>query len=616
MSDEPKTPRYSEKRPPMDRWGSRTFLFLFHDFWFRMFLIGIIVVAAVTGLFLPKVLIRTPPDFLPPLKASGLDLIQAWNLKRQAARHHAAGEIDDAVDAWSLAELNDPGDEQIPRGALRTLLLETKPNRERLFYGYERSIHLLRLTHTNNADLELVARYFLAKGIHQYLGRFIPPNLTQLGQETAAALLATAFDRRDMTAFERLWTAHSAQLSNDPPSRLRHAAWAMEWGPAVGAAAGRRELQEAREDVQRRDLANQLLLAVHFHREDSAAYQATLAELVERHVDRPRDHIGLWRLLHRLGRADEAVTLAKRHSAPATDPSEAIDYATALTQLGLADASAEYLHREIPNFAFDMTLWRLQAQNYMKLKRWDELRNLAVLMRNSIPLHGTLEGFSGFLEGYADAATDRPESAQILFTRAAGESFGNNDLAFECAVAMRSVGQAGPALTLFNTLTNRAGNDPGFWFNYTLTAGAARESAATLIGAEKTYAIDPTAAGHLHNYVTALVVNRTQPAKALELSIRRLQQNPEDRRAIINHVLALLLNGYTGEVESQLNSISTFELSADETADLQLAWFEYYLLTKQYPLARMAFNRLETRRLFPNQAEWVRENVLKLPENP
>jgi len=613
MIDEHSTTSFAENHPPMERWGSRTFLFLFHDVWFRLFVIGLLISAVFLSLFLPKIWVRTPPDFEPPLKASGLNLLQAWRLKRVAARHQAAGAVGQAIDAWTVAELNDPGDASIPRSALKTLLLETKTDRERLFYGYQRAIHLLRLSHTNSADLELVAQYFVSRNIHRYLDSFVPAGHTNLGPITAAAILATAFDRRDMAAFDALWKAHQAVLTTDAASRLRRAAWAIEWGPVGGVSTGRQELMEARSKPELRDLANQLFLAIHLQREDLAAYRTVLGELVDRHADRPRDHIGLWRLLYRSGAKAEAIDLAKRHTAPAADPDEAADYATALTQLGLMANSTEYLDRELPNFAFEIQLWRLQVRNLVLLKEWDELRQLAVLMRSSIHLHGQLEGYSAFLEGYAEAGADRSESAAPLFTKAVGESFGNADLAFESALAMRAVGHPGPALQLFNTLTNMAANEGDFWFQYTATAAAAKDAVATVIGAEKAYKIAPKNSAYAHNYATALLVNRQQPKRVLELSLARLQDQPNNPSAIINHTLALLLNGYHADVEKLLLAVSAGDLDADQNADLQLAWFEYYVVTKQYAQARIAYGRLELRRLFPIQAQWVRDTLAKFP---
>lgn len=612
MSRQP-SDQFEEKHPPMERWGSRTFLFLFHDFWFRIFVIAALLVVVFLALFLPKIWVRTPPEYLPPLKASGMNLVQAWRLKRVAAGHHAAGDIERAIDAWTVAELNDPGDPEIPRGALGSLLRSKKEDHEQLFYGYERSVHLLRLSRTNAADLELVAQYLISRNLHQYVGIFVPASHTNLGPWTASALLATAFDRKDMAGFDRLWRAHQAVLEKDPSSRLRRAAWAAEWGPAGGAGAARRELAAAREASETRDLANQLLLAIHLQREDLSSCRKTLAELVDRHADRPRDHIGLWRLLARLGMKEEAITLARRHTAPAASPSEAADYATALNQLGLPDVSADYLRRELPNFGFEVSLWRLQAKNFIMLKQWDELRHLAVLIRNAAGLHGQLEGFSSFLEGYADASTDRAESAGPLFIKAVGDSFGTPDIAFECVLAMRNIGHPAPALQLLNSLTNRAGNDAEFWSQYMATAVAAREPSATLLGAERAHALAPQNPVFTHNYASALIVNRQQPAKALELSIERLRQQPRNPVAIVNHALALLLNGYTGEVEALLNRLATVELGPDQAADLNLAWFEYYVATKQYPMARVAYGRLETKRLFPNQAEWVQAALARFP---
>ena len=314
-----------------------------------------------------------------------------------------------------------------------------------------------------------------------------------------------------------------------------------------------------------------------------------------------------------LCREEEAQALARRHTAPASDPAEAADYALALSQLGLPEASADYLFRELPNFGFEHHLWNIQAHNLMNLKRWDELRNLAVQIRHSDRILGQLEGFAGFLEGFADVGSDRSESAGPIFAKAATESFGSPELAYECALAMRSSGHPVPALRLLQSLTARATDDTDFWFQLTLTAHAAKDAGAVLFAAEKAYSLAPTNPAFQHNYAAALLANRAKPAEAVKLTLQDWQRKPDDSDAIINHALALLLNKNTREVSQLLNRIPTFGLTADTNASLQLAWFQYYVATGQNSLARVAYNRLETRRLYPDEVRWVEETFAKLP---
>ena len=64
----------------------------------------------------------SPPGFKPVLKVSGLDLVQAWSLKRSALKAAAAGKDDDAAYAWQAAIANDAADPDLFRGSLRHLL--------------------------------------------------------------------------------------------------------------------------------------------------------------------------------------------------------------------------------------------------------------------------------------------------------------------------------------------------------------------------------------------------------------------------------------------------------------------------------------------------------------
>src|SRR5258707_10175088 len=72
---------------------------LVFEFWFRLVFLVFLLGAVFLALFLPKMWTVSPPGFKPVLKVSGLDLVQAWSLKRSAVKAAASGKNKDAASA-------------------------------------------------------------------------------------------------------------------------------------------------------------------------------------------------------------------------------------------------------------------------------------------------------------------------------------------------------------------------------------------------------------------------------------------------------------------------------------------------------------------------------------
>src|SRR5437763_1849751 len=90
--------------------------------WFRLAFGLFVLVFVFLGLFLPKMWKTSKPGFVPVIKVSGLDLVQAWSLKRTAVKASAAGRFEEANLAWQGALANNRADPDLVRGALRNLL--------------------------------------------------------------------------------------------------------------------------------------------------------------------------------------------------------------------------------------------------------------------------------------------------------------------------------------------------------------------------------------------------------------------------------------------------------------------------------------------------------------
>src|SRR5687767_1739004 len=78
--------------------------------WFRRAFLLFLTVLAGALSFLPKIWVTSPKGFLPVVKISLLDRVQAGSLKRSARKAAAAGRFDEASYAWQAALANNRAD--------------------------------------------------------------------------------------------------------------------------------------------------------------------------------------------------------------------------------------------------------------------------------------------------------------------------------------------------------------------------------------------------------------------------------------------------------------------------------------------------------------------------
>ncbi|MBI4325180.1 MAG: hypothetical protein HY674_07930 [Chloroflexi bacterium] len=95
--------------------------------WFRIIFFCLVLLIVFLSLFLPKIWTTSPDGFMPVIKVSGLDLAQAWSLKRNARRAATAGRLNDASYSWMAAIANNPADPEAIRSFLDGVLRREKP---------------------------------------------------------------------------------------------------------------------------------------------------------------------------------------------------------------------------------------------------------------------------------------------------------------------------------------------------------------------------------------------------------------------------------------------------------------------------------------------------------
>jgi tetratricopeptide (TPR) repeat protein len=585
---------------------------LFYDGRFRWALIATLLVFFALGLLVPRIWITSPDDYSPQIKVRGLDLLQSWALRRSAEREAAAGRIPSAIQAWVSASANNAADPQNLRGLLRALASQPLPDRAWLGAGQQSAANLLRLAHTNLADLELAVRFHQRYDQHDWVSaRLSDPGMPTSPALTAAQLWAH-FQSGQMQKFDALWRQRGETVAGRPESALYHAAWQAGWGPTGESNAGKASLEEALKDPALRPLALSLLLRVHNKNLDLASYERRLAELADLHADTLKDNLTHWLLLDLSGQHERAVMLARAETTLPQSAGEAEQLLAAWMRLGLYDEGVDFIRKQMPAFAQSPAIWVRAGHLLITGKRWDDLRILALELRSNFRLKAVLGSYSLFLEGVANHGLGRQQEAEENFNEFAKELPRDPAVTFQAAVQLTRLGYPGPAAVVLHQLEKVAGNDLTFWRQLQLTAFEGRQAEQLLAASEKVHQLHPDDASAT-NLAAALMMMRERPSEAVQLTLQVYTHAPQSRMARVNHALALVQNGRVEEGEQLLKTVSPQDLTDSARSMLQFVWFQCHLRAGRTAEARAAAELIDVRHLFPPQVQWLQQARAELP---
>ena len=618
-SPPPDQPIDSDSSAPPGFIRTGTLAVLYYDAWFRLAAVAVILSAVFLAAVLPKIWKVTPDGFLPVVRISGLDLIQAWSLRRSAEKFEKQGQLADCMVAWRAAGFNNLGSPELARGPIEALVRQPKPAKEFVGIGVDRALWLLRLTRTNAADVSLVTRFFRKYGLDDFAVQFAYPLAAELSDDALRDLMVSLFNTRQTDRFGELWDKHQGKLADDAALRLHRSAWQGVWGPPRTLRSGREEVAAAlgSTDPATAKLAHQMELVVSLALNDIPRYQESLAWLAEQHADQVRDHVGRWQLLVSNGHRAEAQALARAFSRPPGSAADAVGMARVFSLLELDEDAAQFLGNHLTEFGYSPQMWVQLAQQHIRLKNWTDLRALALRLRNTPDLRGQLEGYSQFLAGLADLRLQRPDAADKAFSKAVEGQFSDPLIAFNVANEIIRLGYPSYGKRLLQTLESKFGDKAEFWFHLTGAAYEARDMAVLSTAAQKAWELEPKKIGHINNYAAVLLVTRQKPEQAIQLSMQLLAAEPENNDRKVNHVLALLQNQRLDEAEKLLKSLNPAALNLNESAIANYGWFELHIRRGEKELARRRYPTVERSQLLAPQLDWMDAEFKKLPpENP
>ena len=577
---------------------------------FRVAFFSFLALLTFFALFLPKIWRVTPKDFNPVVKISGLDLLQAWSLRRTARRAAAAGNHAEANYAWQAAISNLPADPDLFRGFIRNVIAQTDPDPATARSAFRGSLWLMRLTGTNQADLELSTQLYEKFRQHDLTLHFLSPRAGTLTREQQAVYLKALFHHGPVKSFLARWRATVPLESPDPEMGLYEAAYQAGWGPAGAAVEGRKQLEKAAADPIQGVLANRILLTLDHHLSDAARYKESLDRLTEARADSLLDHVNYWKMLDALGRQPEAMDLARNHQRPPVSSGEAARYTEALVTLGLKTEARDFLRQHAATFGDVPDIWVLYGNIAVDGKEWNEVRGIALEIRQRLGLRDSLAGFSQYLEGRAELGLARTNMARLAFDRAAGCEFESAQLALAVGSNLSKIGHAKPAREILLRVKPRFSGNAEYWQALFGAALELKDSALVLEATSEAYRLVPNDPKTINRYAAALLLNRQRPEEAVKLTLQLVSLYPTSIAAIINHSLALLLNHRTEEARGVLNGIDSTRLLPAEKASYYLAWFEVYYNLGRFDHVTRVGGQIDRKYLFPIQVEWM-EGILK-----
>jgi predicted Zn-dependent protease len=359
-------------------------------------------------------------------------------------------------------------------------------------------------------------------------------------------------------------------------------------------------------------LANRLTLSVAFSRADIRAYEASLDAIVDRHADRVSDHLNHWRLLVNAGQRARASELAQRYSNPPDTASDALQMTDLYLELGLTQFAADFLEKQVARFDFNPEIWQRQADLLIQLKRWEDLRALAIGLRAMERISPDLNSYAWMLQGIAELQAGKTGAAETAFARCVDFPPNNPLTSYRMAQLLNRHGQHTHATALLRKLEKDFGGLAQYWFQVVSAAYQARQFEVMRQAAARGYELATNNPIFINNYAAALLIERTNAPLAIELTLRQLGKDPTSRAAQINHALALLQNGRIDDAAEQLDRIDRRGLDSSYRTQLQLGYFELNVRRRNAAAALAAYREIEPRFLMPPQARWVEENQKRI----
>lgn len=613
-----------------DNWP--LFRVLLFSLWFRT-VVGLGLLVSIAALvLLPRIWRTSPPGFSPMVTTRLYDQVLGWHFKRQARGLDRAGQLEEARSAWHRAWQSDFANTDSIRGLLRALT-RIESGDSAAGVALPAGIWLLRLGHTNTADVVLVAHAWLRTGLGDRAVALLDPIRNRLNSDQEKVYLMSLFAAGQADEFAgRLATnaplqtavaAHHQQPPENAPGddplaslALYHDAYLAGWGPAGQRAPARDRLLAARDAKETERLAYELTLAVAVHERDLESAADILRSLRRAGLAEVRHYVQYWMLLLTEGRQTEARAMATASNLAPHGIIEILRLAQAFAALELWDEAQALLHRHKTAARWLWELKVLQADVLLHQRNWDGLRELGLEIRTQPDAIDRLGGYGHVVEGIAEWHTENRESAERNFSRAAELGIPQPEAALNAAESLLRLNASAQAEAILLPHRATLTNSPAFLKALLRCADVLRHDHYLLETSQALLKLTPSDPVARNNYASALLLIRVRPQEALAHTTELLQLLPDRVEPRLNHAIALLRVEHIEEARQQLAAVDSKTLPASTLAQFQLAEFELLGAQHQRSEALDKADAIDASQLFPSQQLWLKEAISRVKSAP
>lgn len=563
-------------------------------------------------------LTTSPAGTSPEVRVRLLRIVTSWNFERSANEATRAGRNDLAVRAWKEAIANNPGNLRAIRGFLRSVNELPQVNQQTVALSIYEANRLLAMTRTNAADLDLVAAFYGKYDVYDLALWHLNSTNVPVTPAISLALAKALYETAQVNRLMEVWKVRGDTLTNSPEAQLYRVATLAAWGTEAEQKENSDKLKSVAETLPQGSplklTSLRLLLRTAFLRIDRAEYERRLAELTDLHGDELADHLRHILILEATGLRSEALRLAKENIAVPTTIADAELQITVWGRLGMASEAASFSQNQMPRLGFPSRLCVSLVPMLFNSHSWDELRPLAVGIRQASGLSSIYGGYSYFLEGLAELGLSNRRGAEELFERYARDPSQDANLILSAAALLSRNGFGFPAAKLLKSIEPSRGKSADFWKEMQAAAYSAKDANLLFSACERLYRLKPEDPVAANNYAASLLILREQAPEAVRITLEVMNALPSSFSAVVNHAVALCQVGRPDDAGHFIQDANPDQYNNDDRASLLFAKFQYFAGIGKFAEARNIERQLDRTMLFPPQIEWLNKTLTGFPK--
>lgn len=580
----------------------------------------IIALLPVVGLAVILPLFRTtPPDFDPPIRISLVNYFQANALANSGKEYEEKEQWEDAERAWTLAFGTNPGQKDFLRKTLSLIgKKDVTPQSGQKSEALSR--WLLRLSSTNHTDLELVLKTLERNRRYGEIGRLANNENIEIIGASLKIYLRSLFHSTQYQEFLDLWNEHKDEFENDPLMQLYFfGVGCVLNGKPDDYEAFARARAALDPDLENFHHSLQIALRAHGRAGREDVCRGILSDLVSREKATLLDHLCYWQVL--IGKnSTEGIEDYYRNSAPPVTETEVMILLQTLYRADLKEVAAHAAEKALTDLGSEatsklyLTFGNLLAAN----KDWQRLNEL----KQDIDDKGFIKERIGPDAIYWETLTalnlGKVEKAVELSDEIVKEASSiSHKRRFTLALKFLILGQTQHATELVKKADELVKGLDGkkqeiryYWQMRIESTTKSKGSGDLVEVAKAAYESDPEHIPHLNNYVVALIINRSQPELALELSRKVLDKIPNATAFRLNHAHALCLNSMWDDVSNVISEIQKDDIKNPIVAnDYALVKFRMAVGSGDNEEITRLYDELDMKYFAPKTIEWVEKVI-------